>query len=383
MALPKILNVVGARPNFMKIGPLLDEMKRHREIEASLINTGQHYDQVMAETFFQQLGLPVPDMNLEVGSASHAQQTAQIMLRFEPLLLQNKPDLVLVAGDVNSTIACALVAAKLGIKVAHVEAGLRSFDRTMPEEINRILTDSISDFLFTTEISGNENLLREGISPEKIFFVGNVMIDTLNRHKEKAQQSPIINQLGLTTPYALLTLHRPSNVDNRNNLAELLATLQEVSRRIPLIFPVHPRTAKQIAGFGFGEMLHEIDLNRPKIANGINILPPLGYLEFLCLMSKARLILTDSGGIQEESTVLQVPCLTLRENTERPVTVIAGTNTLVGGDREKILTHTAAILAGAYKKGRLPEKWDGQAAQRIVKVLKVAQTFRSATGYRV
>jgi UDP-N-acetylglucosamine 2-epimerase (non-hydrolysing) len=364
----KIINVVGARPNFIKMASLLAAMGKSDKLEAALVHTGQHYGREMADSFFRQLGLPQPEVDLGVGSASHTQQTAQIMQRLEPLLLKERPDLVVVVGDVNSTIACALVAAKLGIKIAHVEAGLRSFDRRMPEEINRLLTDTLADFLFTTEPSANENLRREGIAGEKIFFVGNVMIDTLLQHRQKAAQLPILEELGLSAQsYALLTLHRPSNVDDQVKLGQLLDTLQEVGRQIPIVFPVHPRTRKQIAAFGLEGKLHELDLANPQITKGINSLPPLGYLEFLRLMTQAKLILTDSGGIQEESTVLGVPCLTLRENTERPVTVSEGTNTIVGSNREKILH---ASLAGDYKSGRLPAKWDGKAAQRLVRILE-------------
>lgn len=372
----KVINIVGARPNFMKIAPIMEAMQKSKKIEPFLVHTGQHYDQEMVDNFFNQLNIPQPDVNLEVGSASHAQQTAQIMRRFEPLLLKEKPQMVLVVGDVNSTIACALVAVKLGIKVAHVEAGLRSFDRNMPEEINRVLTDSISDFLFTTEKSGNENLLREGVAEEKIFFVGNVMIDTLLRHREKANQSPILADLGLlaengqTLPYALLTLHRPSNVDDPVTLENLMTTLQEISGQIPILLPIHPRTRKKIADFGLQNLLHDLDLNKPQVIKGINCLPPQGYLEFLHLMSQSNFILTDSGGIQEESTVLGVPCITLRENTERPVTISEGTNTIVGSDRKKIVQAVQTIISGKAKMGRLPDKWDGKAAQRIVEILE-------------
>ncbi len=374
----KIINVVGARPNFMKMAPILAAMRNSKGLDALLVHTGQHYDQDMAHSFFQQLGLPRPDVDLGVGSASHAQQTAQIMRRFEPLLLKEKPQLVVVVGDVNSTIACALVATKLGIKVAHVEAGLRSFDRAMPEEINRVLTDSISDILFTTEPSGKENLLREGVAAKKVFFVGNVMIDTLLHHKQEASKNPVLGNLGLfdksnkrkIQPYALLTLHRPSNVDDHAILEHLLDTLLEVSRQIPIILPLHPRTRKQIAGFGLKDKLNPLDLANPDIIHGINCLPPQGYMEFLRLMTQAEFILTDSGGIQEESTVLGVPCLTLRENTERPITIDEGTNILVGTDRKKIIKSSRDILTGKFKAGRLPAKWDGKAARRIVKIIE-------------
>ncbi len=366
----KILNVVGARPNFMKIAPIAEAIEAHNQanrdhgIESLIVHTGQHYDEQMSKLFFEDLDIPRPDYNLGVGSGSHAYQTAEIMKRFEPVLEKERPDYILVVGDVNSTIACALVAKKLGVKVIHVEAGLRSFDMSMPEEINRILTDAISDLLFITEKSGETNLLKEGVTREKIHFVGNVMIDTLLRHKEKAECSEILVRVGLAEkgdlsiqPYAVLTLHRPSNVDDPMNLENIMKAVTEISRHLPVVFPVHPRTKKQMVGLNIG------------IADTIKLVDPLGYLDFLKLMSHARMVLTDSGGIQEETTVLGVPCITLRENTERPVTVEQGTNVIVGMERKNIVDQSLKVLNGNSKEGRLPELWDGKAAERIVEVL--------------
>ncbi|MGA8072445.1 MAG: UDP-N-acetylglucosamine 2-epimerase (non-hydrolyzing) [Candidatus Acidiferrales bacterium] len=358
----RILNIVGARPNLVKIAPLLREMRRHSEIEPILVHTGQHYDEKLSDVFFRQMGIPEPDVNLEVGSGSHAWQTAEILRKIEPVLIERKPDCVLVVGDVNSTVAASLAAAKLGIPVVHVEAGLRSFDRTMPEEINRIVTDALSDFLFVTEEDAIENLIHEGKRREQIHFVGNVMIDALKQFLPIAQKSKIADELGLASakdqPYALLTLHRPSNVDSAETLAALLAAIAEIGREILVIFPVHPRTQ---------ERLHSA--SAPHSLNRIRFVPPLGYLDFLCLMSRARLVLTDSGGIQEETTALGVPCLTLRENTERPVTVTEGTNELVGQDPAKIVQAARAILKGQTKKGRVPRYWDGHASERIIEIL--------------
>ncbi|MGQ0793008.1 MAG: non-hydrolyzing UDP-N-acetylglucosamine 2-epimerase [Deltaproteobacteria bacterium] len=372
----KIINIVGARPNFVKIASLMVEMMNHPRINPLLVHTGQHYDYSMSKLFFDNLGIPEPDINLEVGSASHATQTAQVMQRFEPVLISQKPDLVLVVGDVNSTIACSLTAVKLGIKVAHVEAGLRSFDRAMPEEINRILTDSISDFLFTTERSGNENLMREGVSPEKIFFVGNTMIDSLIKNREKAAESKILETLGLISgegvcPYAVLTLHRPSNVDDDGTLSNILGALSEVSNRLPIFFPIHPRTRKRIETLALGDKpIKWLDrLDKIPQMRGIYLIEPQGYLDFLRMMSRAKLVLTDSGGIQEETTVLGIPCLTLRENTERPVTVTEGTNVIVGADAGLIVRESLRAIAGDGKTGRAPELWDGNASQRIVNIL--------------
>jgi len=443
--------IAGARPNFMKIASIIDAINRYNNsihnsklnIQHSLVHTGQHYDDSMSEAFFRDLDLPKPDMYLEAGSGSHAAQTAEIMKRFEPVLLEHQPDVVVVVGDVNSTVACALVASKIqydgstqnsklithnsGVKrplVAHVEAGLRSFDRTMPEEINRLLTDAISDFLFTTEENANENLKREGIPEEKIYFVGNTMIDTLLKHKEIAQKSKILSRIDLLInnqppeasnhqpvtsneilPYAVLTLHRPSNVDNRETFANILEALLEVSKHIPIIFPAHPRTLNRIKEFHFEPYFNFITQNSTlKIKNcHLNCLDPLGYLDFLCLMSNSKLVLTDSGGMQEETTVLGIPCITLRENTERPVTTTSGTNVLAGVQKEQIIS---AALSQLKEYNSTPSKsvystfttqpsalnpqpstfntqhsklgtqysaspplWDGQAGQRIVDIL--------------
>ncbi len=359
----KILNVVGARPNLMKIAPLVAEMQRHSEIEQTLLHTGQHYDDKMSQVFFDELGIPRPDIYLGVGSGSHAEQTARVMLAFDKVLLAERPDVIVVVGDVNSTLACAITAAKLGTPVAHVEAGLRSFDRTMPEEINRIVTDALSDFLFTTSRDADENLIREGVAAEKIFFVGNVMIDTLLQHRARAAQLRTSARFGLEPGhYALLTLHRPSNVDVPQVFSGIFAALAIIQRDVPILFPAHPRTVKRMAEFGFDEQL--------RATPDLRIVEPLGYLEFLDLMMHAQLVLTDSGGIQEETTILGVPCLTLRENTERPVTLIEGTNTLVGADPARIVAEARRILAGETRIGRVPELWDGRAAERIVAVLR-------------
>ncbi len=358
----KIANIVGARPNFMKIAPLMDEMRRHEEIEPILVHTGQHYDEAMSKLFFDDLGLPKPDIYLGVGSGGHGAQTGKIMIEFERVMLENKPDVVVVVGDVNSTIACSLVAVKLGIRVAHVEAGLRSYDRTMPEEINRVLTDQISDYLFTTERKALRNLQREGVDQEKIFFTGNVMIDSLLKHRERAEQSRIMEELEvLPKHFGLVTLHRPSNVDSHENLARILEALITVQEQLPLVFPVHPRTRKMLQTFGLEEKIQS--------AVNLKLTNPLGYLDFLKLMVHAKLALTDSGGIQEETTVLGVPCITMRENTERPVTVEVGTNIVIGNSPVRIVEECNRILAGNGKKGALPELWDGHAAERIVRIL--------------
>jgi UDP-N-acetylglucosamine 2-epimerase (non-hydrolysing) len=359
--------VVGARPNFMKIAPIMDALRTvSGRISASLIHTGQHYDVEMDRGFFDQLGIPRPDLNLEVGSATHAQQTAEIMRRFEPVLDKISPDAVLVVGDVNSTVACALVAAKKGVRVVHVEAGLRSYDRSMPEEINRVLTDQISDLLFTTENDALHNLQREGIDPVRVHFVGNVMIDTLLKHlPDTRTPTQILRSLGVDVAgvsggYTLLTLHRPSNVDDPAILTRLLETVAKVGEETPVIFPVHPRTRAALDKAG---------LQRTMIGASVLCLPPLGYMEMLGLMSKAVVVMTDSGGVQEETTALGIPCLTLRDNTERPITVDSGTNTLVGNDPERILRAFDDIMRTGGKRGRVPELWDGRAAQRIVSVL--------------
>jgi UDP-N-acetylglucosamine 2-epimerase (non-hydrolysing) len=361
---PSILCVVGARPNFMKIAPIMAALADlGPDLSVSLVHTGQHYDVAMNHQYFEALGIPQPDINLEVGSGSHAMQTAEVMQRFEPALDEKQPSAVLVVGDVNSTLACALVATKKGIPVIHVEAGLRSFDRAMPEEINRILTDQLSDLLFTTERSGRENLLREGIDDSRIRFAGNVMIDTLRRNLERAVPAAQILKeagreafLGGQDGYAVLTMHRPSNVDDPDTLRVLLETVLKISTRLPIIFPMHPRTRAMIEKFGLGEMLKVPELVQ---------LPPMGYLEMLGLMKDARVVLTDSGGIQEETTALGVPCITLRNNTERPVTVDEGTNTIAGQDPVKILGAFDEIMLNGGKAGRIPEFWDGQASTRI------------------
>ncbi|QGZ40595.1 UDP-N-acetylglucosamine 2-epimerase (non-hydrolysing) [Pseudoduganella flava] len=363
----RILCVVGARPNFMKMAPIMQAFAAlGPRVEAQLVHTGQHYDVAMNHQYFQALGIPDPDVNLEVGSGSHAQQTAEVMRRFEPALDDLAPSAVLVVGDVNSTIACALVAAKKGVPVIHVEAGLRSFDRAMPEEINRVLTDQLSDLLFTTEESGRANLLKEGIADERIHFVGNVMIDTLRLNLPRAVPAARIaadaGRRGFTDGgYSVLTLHRPSNVDDPAVLRRLLETAVRISERVPLIFPVHPRTRATIERFGLLPLL-----DRPTIL----LLPPMGYLEMLGLMKDARAVLTDSGGIQEETTALGTPCITLRENTERPITVDEGTNTIAGSDPATILAVLGDVLAGRGKAGRVPHFWDGRAAERIAAIVR-------------
>ena len=363
-----ILCVVGARPNLMKIAAVIRAMRGATPpMPVRLVHTGQHYDADMNEQFFRALGIPDPDINLEVGSASHAVQTAEIMRRFEPVLDEERPAAVLVVGDVNSTIACALVAVKKGVPVIHVESGLRSFDRAMPEEINRVLTDQISDLLFITERSARDNLLREGIPESRIHFVGNVMIDTLRfSQKDAVPAARTLGQAGAPAewsqkPYAVLTLHRPSNVDDPVALRSLLAAIREASERLPVVFPMHPRTRAKVEQHGLNAMLETPSLLR---------LPPLGYLEMLGLMQSARLVLTDSGGIQEETTALGIACVTLRENTERPITVEQGTNVVVGSNPARILAAVDDVMRGGGKSGRIPELWDGRASQRIVAVLR-------------
>jgi len=361
----KILGVVGARPNFMKIDPVFRVLEQEPEkFSTFLVHTGQHYDDWMSKVFFLDLGLRPPDVNLGVGSGAHAEQTGTVMIRLERVLMEQKPDLVLVVGDVNSTLAAAITAAKLHIPVAHIEAGLRSFDRRMPEEINRIVTDALSSYLFTPSRDANENLRREGMPDDRICFVGNVMIDTLLRCRAIAERSSIFDQLKLDKrdKYALLTLHRPGNVDNPEILAEILEALSRIQEEMPIIFSIHPRTKKRIQEFGFHSMLEK--------AHNLRIIPPLGYVDFLALESHATFVLTDSGGIQEETTALGVPCVTLRENTERPVTVTQGTNQLVGHDKDKIVAAAFAVLDGQAPRGRIPEFWDGHASERIAKVLR-------------
>jgi len=353
----KILHVVGARPNFMKAAPVMRALASHAGGSQTLVHTGQHYDANMSEIFFRQLGLPAPDVNLEVGFGSHAVQTAHIMMRFEEVALAQQPDLVLVYGDVNSTVAAALVCAKLKIPVGHVEAGLRSFDRSMPEEINRLLTDQVADLLFTPSADGNENLQREGVAPEKIYLVGNVMIDTLIRllPETEPRRSP---SMPAPKSYGLVTLHRPANVDAPEMLVKIMGTLDEISRRLPLIFPIHPRTRQNLQNIGFA----------PSQAS-FTLIDPLSYLDFLTLQRHARLVITDSGGVQEETTYLGVPCLTMRPNTERPVTVELGTNILVGADGARLKTEVARILAEEGKPGTVPPLWDGNAGERIAAVI--------------
>jgi UDP-N-acetylglucosamine 2-epimerase (non-hydrolysing) len=358
----KIICVVGARPNFMKIAPIMDVFNTHPEIEPILVHTGQHYDEKMSDLFFRELGIPKPNINLGIGSGSHAVQTAEIMKAFEPICLELKPNYVLVVGDVNSTIACGLVAVKLGIKLIHVEAGLRSGDRTMPEEINRILTDSISDLLFCTEKNGADNLLREGTDTKKIHLVGNVMIDTLLKNKNKAEQSLILNKMQLTPrKYATMTLHRPSNVDDQAIFGGLLDAIEEIQNDMPIIFPIHPRTKNNISVFGFEKRVSKM--------SNLRMVEPIGYLDFLKLNANAYVVLTDSGGLQEETTILQIPCITLRENTERPITCEIGSNQLVGTNPDNILAAYRKIKNGQLPPSMIPELWDGQAAQRIANII--------------
>jgi UDP-N-acetylglucosamine 2-epimerase (non-hydrolysing) len=360
----KVLNIVGARPNFMKVAPIVAEMKRREtEFLPLLVHTGQHYDAAMSDSFFTDLRMPRPDVYLGVGSGSHAAQTARVMIEFEPILLRENPDWVLVVGDVNSTLACALVCSKLGIKVAHVEAGLRSRDRRMPEEINRILTDQISDLLLTPSPDADENLIAEGIATEKIKFVGNVMIDSLFENLRRAEESTIRADLKLENQdYAVLTLHRPSNVDERETFEKILIALEAISERLPVIFPAHPRTKNRIAEFGFADRI-ETNPN-------LRLIEPLGYLDFLRLYSDSRFVLTDSGGLQEETTALKIPCLTLRENTERPVTVSIGTNRIVGTQTDKIKQAAFEILnQNEFMDAQIPQLWDGKTAGRICDAL--------------
>jgi UDP-N-acetylglucosamine 2-epimerase (non-hydrolysing) len=407
----KIVTVVGARPNFMKAAPIIDAIRNHNErlalapgvagtwdsnftLQSVLVHTGQHYDQVMSDRFFVDLNIPIPDVHLGIGSGSHAAQTAEIMKRFEEVLLRERPDLLVVVGDVNSTLACALVAAKIsydasGTKplIAHVEAGLRSFDREMPEEINRILTDHVADLLFVTEESGVQNLRDEGIPDAKVHFVGNTMIDSLLAFKDKAAGSTILDKLNLrngngglgstdgAVRYALLTLHRPSNVDQRATFLNILEGLEELSNSCPVIFPAHPRTQKKLAEFGFERFFKIENVSNekegshvPHVDRRIRLVEPLGYLDFLCLMEHAAVVVTDSGGIQEETTCLGIPCVTVRENTERPVTVKVGTNILAGTSKEGIRQATRQQLESRVS-GAVPDAWDGRSAQRILDVI--------------
>jgi len=361
----KVFLVAGGRPNFMKIAPIYEEMKKYPSyFKPVIVHTGQHYDQNMSDIFFKNLGLNKPDIFLGVGSGNHGQQTGKIMIEFEKKLLTEKPDLVVVVGDVNSTLACSVAAVKQQIKVAHVESGLRSFDRTMPEEINRIVTDAVSDILFTASKNDETNLFNEGIPKNKIFFVGNVMIDSLHKIKNVADKSRILKKLGIKEKnYVVLTIHRPSNVDDKEKLENILNALEIIQKDISIVFPVHPRTMKMIKKFRMLSFL--------KSMSNLLITKPLGYLDFARLMASSKLIMTDSGGIQEETTILNIPCLTLRENTERPITVSRGTNAIVGNSTKKILLESARILKNNYqvKSNRVPKFWDGNASSRIIKVL--------------
>ena len=365
----RIMSIVGARPNMMKIAPLMTELRRHREFEALLVHTGQHYDYSMSQVFFDQLGLPQPDYNLGVGSGKHHAQTAEIMRKFGELIEQDRPDMVVVAGDVNSTVACALVAAKERIPVAHVEAGLRSFDRSMPEEINRVLTDNLADLLFTTEESAHVHLANEGIASDKVFFVGNLMIDSLLGAMEKSQASLLRAELALNAQeYAVFTLHRPANVDDKAQLEQTLAAVARLAQRIPVIFPAHPRTARNIEAAGLRTVRTWSGgaITEPALW----MMPPASYLDFLDLMKHGAMVITDSGGVQEETTFLGVPCLTYRNTTERPVTVSMGTNQVVGCDPRHLLDCALDVLENGGQRGSVPPLWDGQTAPRIVQVLK-------------
>lgn len=369
----KIMHVVGARPNFMKVAPIIDAFAEYMRgqpdvpVQQVLVHTGQHYDRAMSELFFEELGMPKPDINLNIGSGPHGQQTGRIMEKFEQVLLDERPDLVLVVGDVNSTLACAIDAKKLGIPVAHVEAGLRSGDMSMPEEINRLATDAISDVLFTTDRIASDALQREGVAQEKIHFVGNVMIDSLLKHRDKALARPTLRELDLSTPdgrpkpYAVVTLHRPGNVDDPHVLREIGEAIASLGREMPVMFPVHPRSRQRFKDFGLEELFSP--------ANGVHLLEPLGYLDFVNLTANSSLILTDSGGIQEESTILGIPCLTLRPNTERPITIEQGTNRLVGNRRQEILHAISEARRLRPSDLSVPELWDGRAAPRIVRIL--------------
>jgi len=360
----KIIGIAGARPNFMKIDPIFRQLDScDDECNALLVHTGQHYDSNMSRIFFEELGIRRPDYDLGVGSGSHATQTAQVMMKLEPILVRENPDLVVVVGDVNSSLAAALTAAKLNIPIAHVEAGLRSYDRRMPEETNRIVTDALSTFLFTTSRDADANLLKEGIQSEKIHFVGNVMIDTLLRCRGIAEQSKIFERLDIEKKaYFLVTLHRPSNVDDNQVLEEIIGALMDIAVQHKVVFPLHPRTADRLKQNGHEKILQN--------TQNVILLPSLGYIDFLALEANARAVLTDSGGVQEETTVLGIPCLTIRENTERPVTVQYGTNLLVGHERKKIVAEAYKCAANLEKTGRIPELWDGKAALRVVETIK-------------
>jgi UDP-N-acetylglucosamine 2-epimerase (non-hydrolysing) len=355
----KIINIVGARPNFMKIAPLMEAYKKSAEINPLLLHTGQHYDSKMSELFFEELKIPKPDIYLNIGSDTQAKQVARIMMAFEDVCLAEKPDAILVVGDVNSTMACSLVACKMGIKIIHLEAGLRSFDRTMPEEINRIITDKLADILLTPSLDANENLKKEGVSDDKIHLVGNIMVDTLLKFLPLAEKSDILEKLQLKPKqYLLVTLHRPSNVDDMISLQPILQTLDLLSQKIQIVFPVHPRTLKNI-------FLYKLE----HLLKNLIITEPLGYFDFQKLMFDSRLVITDSGGIQEETTVLKIPCITLRENTERPVTITEGSNELAGSEMEKLKFFTEKVINSNWKQSNVPKLWDGNTAHRVVDVI--------------
>jgi len=356
-----ILTIAGARPNFIKIAPLYRELEKHKDkFIHKICHTGQHFDENMSKIFFHDLELPEPDFNLGVGSGSQAEQTAGIMIKFEEVCVKEKPDLIIVVGDVNSTLACSLVAAKTGIKIAHVESGLRSFDRTMPEEINRMVTDTLSDFLFVTEPTGIQNLKNEGIDDLKVHFTGNIMIDSLVHYLPRIEKSDISVKMNIEkNNYVLVTFHRPSNVDNKDELQRVTGFLNRLAENIKVVFPVHPRTRNNIKEHGLSDSFH----------NNIVLTEPVGYIDFMALTKNAKLVITDSGGIQEETTFLGVQCITVRDNTERPVTVDVGTNHLAGTDLKKVEKIAAEILKGNIKEGRIPELWDGRVAARIVNIL--------------
>jgi UDP-N-acetylglucosamine 2-epimerase (non-hydrolysing) len=360
-AVLKFAVVAGARPNFVKVAPLMEAFKRAKDAQAILVHTGQHYDHVMSAVFFQDLDMPTPDVYLKVGSGTHAEQTAKVLVAFEDYLMNNAVDCVVVVGDVNSTLACALAAAKCHVPLAHVEAGLRSFDRTMPEEVNRVVTDALADYLFTPSKDGDENLAREGAPGARVFQVGNVMIDTLRRYEKAARARSFASRHGLRAgEYILCTLHRPSNVDHEETFRGIVSVIRQLSQKAPVIFPVHPRTQSRMSAFGLQDQIRD---------NRLLLIDPLGYLDFLSVLADAGLVLTDSGGIQEETTVLGIPCLTLRESTERPVTVTVGTNRVVGTDAGRILESAETALAGNWIKGSIPDGWDGHTAERIVQLL--------------
>lgn len=357
----KILFVAGARPNFIKLAPILNKIKKFSDFSISFVHTGQHYDRNLSSLFFEELNIPNPNYNLRVGSASHALQTAQIMIKFEPILKKENPNLVVVVGDVNSTLAASLTAKKMHYKIAHIESGLRSFDQSMPEEVNRIITDHLSDYLFTTEIDAEINLVREGISKNKIFHVGNIMIDTLLANLNKAKKLNVYSQHGLSKKkYALVTLHRAENVDSIVNISKISKILKKVQNKMPILFPVHPRAFNKIKQY-----------IKPNIHNNIIVSEPLGYLEFINAMINSKFVLTDSGGVQEETSVLKVPCLTMRDNTERPATVKIGTNTIVGLNKQNVLKNVELILSNQYKlNSKIPEKWDGLTSERIIQIIR-------------